>query len=237
MTYFISGIIALFGVFFGYQPYFRIEKLNKNVVLNSLLVVAALFTILMTAFIAGYFPESVAAPFMMVVYSFLAGFFAGYAWRLARLRKAAGSILYVHRSFWIDHAPALAAVMIILYGIYRTSLLLEQPVTGIRLTSGLSLITFGVLGMTIKIVPEFRSKGIFFLDRVIPWKQVIAWHWDSEDVISIEYMYKAGKPDEHVREFLTTIPAEDRAQIETVLESKMDDSRVDREEMLGIRKK
>jgi len=237
MIYFISGLIVLVGVFAGYQPYFRIEKLSKGILLNSILIVAVLFTILMVAYITGYFPDSAAAPFMMFVYSFLAGFFAGYAWRIVRLRKNAGNILYVYRSFWTDHAPAFAAVMVILYGIYRTSLLLEQPITGIRLTSGFSLITFGLLGLTIKIVPEFRSKGIFFLDRVIPWKQVIAWHWDSEDVINIEFIYKPGKPDEHVREFYTAIPPEDRAQIETVLDSKMDDSREYREEILGIKKK
>jgi len=237
MIYFISGIIVLAGVFTGYQPYFRIERLSKAIVLNSLLIVAVLFTILMAAYITGYFPDSAAAPFMMFVYSFLAGFFAGYAWRIARLRKNAGNILYVYRSFWTDHAPAFASVMVILYGIYRTSLFLEQPITGIRLTSGFSLMTFGLLGMTIKIVPEFRSKGIIFLDRVIAWKQIIAWHWDSEDVINIEYIFNPGKPDENVREFYTAIPPEDRAQIETILESKMDDSRENRETILGINKK
>lgn len=236
LIYFIAGIVALVGAYIGHQPFFRIEKLNGRNVLNFVLTVTLFFTILMGAYIAGYFPEWIAAPFMMFIYSFLGGFFAGYAWRLILLRIGSGNILYVHRSFWIDHAPAFATVMIILYGIYRTSLLLEQPVTGIRMASGLSLITFGIFGLILKVVPEFRSRGILFLDRIVFWRQVIAWRWDSEEVICIEYVHKPGDPDEQVCEFLTTIPLEDRRQIETVLESKMDDSKDERDEILGIAK-
>jgi hypothetical protein len=234
LAYLLSGIFLLFGAFSGHQPYMRIEKLNKTNLLNSILAATALFTVLMAAYMTGYFPQAVAASFMMCMYSFVAGFFAGYAIRLIQLRGSAGNILYMHRSFWVDHAPGLAAILIILYGIYRTSILIDQPVTGLRLTSGLSLMAFGFFGLTLKIVPEFRSRGVLFLDRIVPWKQVIAWRWHTEEVICIEFMHRPGLPGEQVREFFTTIPPEDRKQVETVLKSKMDDSRKDRKKMLGL---
>jgi hypothetical protein len=235
LGYLISVIIFLAGGLVGHLPAIRIDKLDKSRVLNTALAAALFFTLLMIAYLTGYFPHTVAAPFMMSVYSFIAGFFTGYGIRLIQLRKQAGYILYMHRSFWVDHAPGLAAVVIIIYGIYRTSLLLEQPVTGIRLTSGLSLMAIGFFGLTLKIVPEFRTSGILFLDNLISWKQVLAWRWHSEDIVRIEYMYDPGLPDEEVRELLTTIPPEERKQIETVLQSKMDDAIEEREKMLGIR--
>ncbi|MEX1063066.1 MAG: hypothetical protein WEC12_05640 [Balneolaceae bacterium] len=233
LIYFFAGFISLIGGFLGHHPLvFRLEKINKSNSLNSGLAVAFVFTLLMTAYYVGYFPHTVAAPFMIFIYSFLAGFFTGYAWRLFQLRVDTGHILYMHRSFWIDHAPTFAAILIILYGLYRTSLLLEQPVTGIRMASGLSLIAFGFFGLTLKIIPEFRSGGVLFLDRVIPWRQIMGWSWQSEEIINIEYLHKPGEAGEQVRELLTTIPLEDRKQIETVLESKMDEHRDERRKML-----
>lgn len=236
-TYLFAGVFLLIGGFVGHQPYIRIEKLNKSVILNTLLLVTVFFTLLMAAYITGYFSHSLAASFMITLYSFLTGFFTGYAIRLIQLRAGAGDILYMHRSFWIDHAPGFAAVLIILYGIYRTSLLIEQPVTGIRLTSGISLMAFGFFGLTFKIIPEFRLRGILFLDKIVTWKQIIAWKWHTENVINIEFIYKPGEDDEEVRELLTTIPPEDRRQIETVLESKMNEALKDREKLLGVNKK
>jgi hypothetical protein len=235
LSYLISVIVCLTGGFIGHHPAVRLDRLNNSIVLNSVLVIALLFTLLMAAYLTGLFPQSIAAPFMMSVYSFITGFFIGYGIRLIQLRSGTGNILYSHRSFWTDHAPGLAAVVIMLYGIYRTSLLIEQPVTGIRLTSGLSLLAIGFFGLTLRIVPEFRSGGILFLDKMIAWKQVLAWNWYSEDIIRIEFLHRPEKPDEEVREILTTIPPDDRLQIETVLQSKMDDFLEERERMLGIR--
>ncbi len=237
LIYIASAIIALAGGFCGYHPWFRLEILNKKRLLNLLLAITAIFTLLMTGYVTGYFPQAVAAPFMTFLYSFIAGFFAGYGYRLIQLRISSGNLLYVHRSFWIDHAPGLAAVLIMIYGIYRTSILTDDPVTAIRITSGLSLVAFGFFGFTLKIVPEFRSRGILFLDKTIPWKQILAWRWHHEDVICIEYLYKPGTQEEQVREFFTSIPGEDRAQIETVLESKMEDARDERNQLLGLTEK
>lgn len=232
LIYLISGIMTLAGGFVGKQKWFRFEKLNRFVLLNAGLLIFALFTFLMLAWGLGYFPQSVAAPLMMGIYSFLAGFFIGVAWRLLHLRNTSGNVLYMHRSFWADHAPQLASILILLFGLYRTSILIEQPVTGIRLTSGCSLIAFGLLGFTLRIVPEFRTQGILFLDRLTPWKHLLSWSWKSEEVISIEYLYTSKKQERMIREFLTTVPAEDRRQVETILSSKMEEYSEEREKSL-----
>src|SRR5690625_567396 len=235
LIYLIAGIMLLAGGYVGYLPWFRVEKLDRDILLNSMLLLIMLFTLLMGAWYIGIFPQWVAAPFMMSVYSLLAGFFLGYGLRLLNLRSSTGHTLYMHRSFWIDHAPNFAVMLVILFGIYRTSVLIDQPVTGIRLTSGLSLIAFGFFGWTLKVVPEFRQRGILFIDRVIPWRQVIGWQWHSEEILAIDYLDKPGEEHERVRELLTSVPAEDRKQIETVLKSKMDDHREAREKLLLMR--
>lgn len=216
-------LTAFAGGYVGFQPWFRFDRLNKNNVLNSTLIILLFFTTLMILYTVGIFPQSVAAPFMMVLYSFLAGFFFGYAGRLYNLRKESGQVLYQYRSFWVDHAPNLLAVAIILFGIYRTAVLTDQPITGIRITSGISLIGFGMFTWTLKAVPEFRSKGVILLDRCIFWDEVISWRWISEEVLGMEFLLEEKKADERIKEFTTTIPETDRKEIETILKSKMDE--------------
>lgn len=213
----------ILGTYLGFKPLFKLERLNKFVVLNSLLITLAVFTLLMILYVFGFFPQTVAAPFMMTIYSTLAGFFAGYAFRLIRMRKDSGQLLYQYRSFWIDHAPNLLAIVLILFGFYRTAILTDQAVTGIRITSGLSLIGFGLLIWTLKVVPEFRSDGIVLFDRFIAWDEMLAWRWVSEKVIGIEYMAESGKKDERIREFLTAIPEEEKKELERILSDKLDE--------------
>lgn len=215
--------IAVTGGYVGLQPWFRFDRLNKNNVLNSALITLFVFTLLMVLYVLGLFPQYVAAPFMMVLYSFLAGFFFGYAGRLYNLRKDSGQMLYQHRSFWVDHAPSLLALAIILFGIYRTSVLTDQIITGIRVTSGISLISFGMFTWTLKAVPEFRSKGVILLDRYILWEEVISWRWIGEDILGIEYLVEEEKTEERIKEFSTTIPEIERKEIEMILKSKMDE--------------
>lgn len=224
--------IALFGAYTGNQNWFRFDLLTKTNVLNTSLVVLVTFTILMIMYVMGFFPQTVAAPFMMAFYSFLAGFFAGYANRLLAYRRKAGSILYQYRSFWIDHAPNLLAIVLIVYGLYRTSILIELPTTGIRMTSGLSLMSFGFFTWTLKVVPEFRSKGILFLDRFIHWKEIIAYRWQSEMLIGIEFMACEKNNNKRIKEFFTSIPEDEKKEIEMVLKSKMDEYAEDRKKML-----
>lgn len=225
-------LTAIAGGYVGYQPWFRFDRLNKNNVLNGTLVILFFFTLLMILYSIGFFPQSVAAPFMMILYSFLAGFFFGYAGRLYNLRKESGQVLYQYRSFWIDHAPNLLAIAIILFGIYRTAVLTDQAITGIRVTSGISLIGFGIFTWTLKAVPEFRSKGVILLDRNIVWEEVISWHWISEEVLSIEYIGEEKSDEERIKEFSTIIPETERKEIETILKSKMDEFSDERKKRL-----
>jgi hypothetical protein len=132
-------------------------------------------------------------------------------------------MLYQHHSFWVDHAPNLLAIAIILFGLYRTAVLTDSAITGIRVTSGISLISFGIFTWTLKAVPEFRSKGVILLDRYILWEEVIAWRWISEDVLGIEYLVEEDKYDERIKEFSTAIPQLERKEIEMILKSKMDE--------------
>ncbi|MGF1671606.1 MAG: hypothetical protein ACFCU6_14265 [Balneolaceae bacterium] len=232
LIYIIYFFFIFIGGFAGFSSRVRIENLNKRNLLNSTLIVLFIFTVLMIAYVAGYFPQSVAAPFMAVIYSFIAGFFIGYAFRLLNLRASSGNLLYVHRSFWIDHAPNLLAIILMLFGLYRTALLTSEPVTDIRVTSGVSLFCFGLFGWTIKLVPEFRSNGILLFDKKIPWNHVIAWRWHSNDVIRIEFISDIGKKTEGVREFMTAIPEDERLEIETILKSKMEEHEEERRKIL-----
>lgn len=225
-------VTALLAGFAGYQPWFSLDRLSRENVLNGALIVLVIFTILMVAYVLGFFPQSVAAPFMMGIYSLIGGFFLGYATRMIQLRSEADNILYQQRSFWIDHAPNLLAVLLVLYGIYRTGLLTEEPMTGIRITSGISLISFGFFSWTLKAVPEFRSTGVVLLDRLIRWEHVISWGWHSESVLAIEYIIEEKKEGERIRQFVTSIPPEDRKEVEMILKSKMDEFHEERKKKL-----
>jgi uncharacterized membrane protein YiaA len=214
--------VFLGGMFTGNLSNFSIDKLTKQLVLNTGLLVLTLFAILLLLYNIGYFPQWIAAPFMMAVYSFTGGFLAGFSFKQYQTKKKAGDILYQHRSFWVDHAPSLLAIALILFGIYRTAILTELDITGIRVTSGLSLICFGVFTWTLKAVPEFRKYGIILFDRLIKWEDVISWHWYSEEIIAIEYI-TGNDENEVIREFLTSVPMEDKKEIERILASKADD--------------
>jgi hypothetical protein len=223
---------AIFGAYAGFRNWFRFDQLTKTNVLNATLFILIVFTALMIMYILGFFPQVVAAPFMMTVYSVVTGFFAGFANRLLSYRRKAGTILYQYRSFWIDHAPNLLAIVLILYGLYRTSILTDLPVTGIRVTSGISLMSFGFFTWTLKVVPEFRSKGVLFLDRFIHWKEIIAWSWQSETSIGIEFLDMDKNKGERIKEFYTSIPEEEKKEIELVLKSKMEEYADERKKIL-----
>lgn len=234
MWIYIIFLAVLFGAgfFAGERPYFQLRKLTTSIVLNLALGVLVLFTLLMIAFVTGILPQSVAAPLMAGLYILVAGFFAGYAYRLYDIRTSGGTILYQYRSFWIDHAPNLLAAALIIYGVYRTSVLSSLPITGIRFSSGLSLICFGILTWTLKVVPEFRSNGILFLDHYIAWEKVISWKWHSEEIVLVEYLIPEDPDIERIKQFVTSIPPEEKKEIETVLKSKMDEYADQRSEVL-----
>lgn len=217
-------LLMFFGsAWIGSNKFFFIDRLTPPLVLNSLLGLLAFFTLLIIANSFGLFPQRIAAPFMMGVYTFIGGFFFGYAFRLYKERTRAGNILYQNRSFWIDHAPNLLAAAIIVFGLYRTSVLIDMPVTGIRITSGLSLIGFGLFTWTLKPVPEFRTDGVLILDRRISWPDVVSWHWQSEEVLAIEFMARSVNHEKRIKQFTTAVSAAERKEVEMVLKSKMDE--------------
>ncbi|MGM0459659.1 MAG: hypothetical protein ACQERO_09950 [Bacteroidota bacterium] len=236
MWIYIIFLSALFvaGLILGERPLFELRKLTPSLVLNIALGTLVLFTALMVAFIVGILPQSVAAPLMAGLYITLAGFFAGYAYRLYQTRSDGGAILYQNRSFWIDHAPNLLAAGLIVYGIYRTAVLSDLPITGIRFSSGMSLICFGLLAWTLKVVPEFRSNGILFLDQFIPWKRVLSWRWHTDDVVLVEYIPAGTDGENRIKQFVTSVPPDERKEIETILASKLEEYAEERsEELMG----
>ena len=236
MWIYIIFLLVLFlgGLYLGERPFFQLRKLTPSIVLNVSLAVLILFTALMIAYVVGVFPQYVAAPVMAGLYITLAGFFAGYAYRLYRKKSEGGTILYQNRSFLVDHAPNLLSVALIIFGIYRTSLLTDLPITGIRFSSGMSLICFGILGWTIKAVPEFRSAGILFLDQFIPWKRVLSWRWHTDDVVLIEYVETEKQANDRIKQFVTSVPPDEKKEIELVLTSKLEEYADERsEEIMG----
>jgi len=232
LLYIVYIFACLTGGFIGYKPFFRLDKLTKRNVLNTILLVLFVFTGLLVAYNTGFFPQFIAAPFMVFIYLLLAGFFSGYAIRLMRIKSRSGALLYSYRSFWTDHAPAFLSIVIILFGLYRTGFFTDEPVTAIRLSSGLSLICFGFLGWFFKVVPDFRSEGIILLDQLIKWKHIISWRWHSEDVLKIEYLADTNEIVRNVKEFLTSIPEDERVDIETILRSKMEEFEEERNRLL-----
>ena len=90
----------------------------------------------------------------------------------------------------------------------------------------MSLICFGLFIWTLKAVPEFRVRGIFFLDTLIPWEYVVSWNWYSETILHIDYMLKQkakGEEELRITELSTYIPEEDKKNVERILQERTDD--------------
>ncbi|HLR32858.1 MAG TPA: hypothetical protein VK074_10225 [Fodinibius sp.] len=201
----------------GYQRLLQLKHLNRQRVLYGFLAAMLILTVLTAAHRFGFFPQYIAARVTMGLYSVIAGFFFGFASKQYHSRKKAGQMAYAHRSFWTETAPALICILLISFGIYRTQLFSFGPFTGIGITSGLSLIAFGIVGLTIRVVPEFRRKGILVLDRLVPWKKVAAYRWKSEEALQIDYLNTDGQ----LTDFVTAIPADDHLVIERLLSKKL----------------
>lgn len=213
----------------GYRQLFRLELLNQRLVINAFIGVMVLLTVMTIAHWLGIFTQELAARLTMGIYTFAAGFFSGYGAKLISTRRKARSIDYTCRSFWTDLAPNLIAVVLVAFGIYRTGLLTLGPFTGIGITSGLSLIAFGFWGWTIPVVPQFRNRGILFLDQFIDWEKLISYTWIEEETIEVDYL----NHNQKLTSFRTYIPSEDRLIIERLLGKKMKDHQEDRSKELS----
>lgn len=209
----ILAVLLFVSCWLGYRQFLRLEHLNRQNFTNALVVSMVVLTLLTLAHWIGIFPRQVAANVTMGLYTIAAGFFFGNGTKLIGRKKKAGMVEYMHRSFWIDIAPNLISSLLVAYGIYRTGILTLGPFTGIGITSGLSLIGFGFFGWTVRIVPEFRTKGILILDQFIEWKNVLSYQWFSEGIITIDYL----TGDKKICEFSTSIPPEDQLPVERLL--------------------
>jgi len=230
MAILITILVCLFlvAVYLGYRRTLRIDHLNRSRVINTLLVAAVLLTVMGAGHWLGFFPQALAAKITMGAYSIATGFFLGYGTKLIRLRQTSGPLEYMYRSFWTDIAPNLISIALFVFGVFRTGLFRWTYFTGIGITSGLSLIGFAYMGWTVRIIPEFRKKGILLLDQFIEWKKVIAYRWISEETLQIDYYTDAGK----ISEFKTYIPPEDEIIIERLLGNKLKEHEEERRKML-----
>lgn len=209
-------IVATLSIYLGFKRLLYIDRVTPRRLSLTLLGIVFLFLILQWMHRIGYFPEAIAGAVMANVYASLFGFFLGAAIQQFQQKRDFGEIIYVNRSFWTDIFPNLVALGIILFGIQRTAVLSDLPLTPIRVTSGLSIIAVGAYSFTIRLVPEIREKGLVLLDRKISWENFFTYSWYSEGVIEIEY-----KLDDSIRSFKTMIPDEDELFVEKILSEKI----------------
>ncbi|MFD2532392.1 hypothetical protein [Gracilimonas halophila] len=209
-------IVATLSIYLGFKRLLYIDRVTPRRLSLTLLGIVFLFLILQWMHRIGYFPEAIAGAVMANVYASLFGFFLGAAIQQFQQKRDFGEIIYVNRSFWTDIFPNLVALGIILFGIQRTAVLSDLPLTPIRVTSGLSIIAVGAYSFTIRLVPEIREKGLVLLDRKISWENFFTYSWFSEGIIEIEY-----KLNDSIRSFKTMIPDEDELFVEKILSEKI----------------
>jgi hypothetical protein len=209
-------VVASLSGWLGYKRLLYLDQITPRNFSFTLLGVLVVFLILQFMHRIGYFPEAVAGAVMANVYASSFGFFLGAAVQQFMQKSDYGEIEYVNRSFWTDIFPNIVTIGLILFGLQRTSLFSDLPITPIRITSGLSIIAIGAYSFTIRLVPELRKKGLILLDRKISWDDFLTYSWFSEGVIEIEY-----KLDDEIRSFKTMIPDEDELFVEKMLTKKI----------------
>jgi len=231
--YILIALLALafiISFFIGYKRLIRLQHLNQKRVINGFIAAMVLLTLMTIAQGLQLISEHLVAQFTMLLYIAVSGFFIGFGIKMMLLRQEVQSVEYIYRSFWTEAAPNIISILVMAYGIYQTGLFSGGPFTGIGITSGLSLLGFGFMGLTVRIVPEFRSKGILILDQCVPWQSVVAYSWESENVIQIDYYTE----DEKLTDFTTFIPPEDQLTIEKLLGKKLKEHEQERKKMMDI---
>lgn len=231
LTIGLLGLVFLFSFWAGYKRVLRLQHLSRQRVLSGFIGATILLTLLITGQNLGFISQELGGTITMLLYCIASGFFFGFASKMVALKQEIKSTEYVYRSFWTDIAPNLISILLIAFGIYRTGFLALGPFTGIGITSGLSFIGFGFLGLTLRIVPEFHDKGILILDQFVPWKRVLAYQWVSENALKIEYYTKR----KELTDFTTFIPPEDELAIERLLGKKLNQYKDERKKMMGKR--
>lgn len=226
--YSFLGLVLLGSFWMGYKRLVKFQHLSRRRVINGFIAAIILLTLMTIGQGLGIVSEEIAAQFTMVLYICVAGFFCGFATKMIMLRQEAESTEYIYRSFWTEVAPNLLALLLVVFGLYRTGLFTFGPYTGIGITSGISLLGFGLLGFTLRVVPEFRRKGVLILDQFVPWEQVVSFQWESDNVLQIDYY----RSDDKLTDFTTFIPDEDKLHVEQLLAEKLKRYEQERKEMM-----
>lgn len=213
----ISAIISsLASLWLGYKRLVYLYQITGRRFLGTSLLALSIYSFLLFLFKIEILSEAVAGAIITNVYASIFGFFTGSAFNQFKIRKQTGNIIYSHRSFISEHLPVIIALSLVLFGVYRTALFSELAVTPIRVSSGLSLLSVGLWGITLRLVPEFRAKGIILLDVIITWDKVLSYRWFGEEIIEIEY-----EQDDSIRQFKTLVPTDERTDVEKLLSQKM----------------
>lgn len=229
ILYILLGLAFLFSLWAGFQRMVRLQHLNQRRVINGFIGAMIILTLMTLGQWLGWLPQEISAEFTMILYALTAGFFSGFAAKMVTIKQQARETEYVYRSFWTEAAPNILSILIVAFGIYRTGLFTFGPYTGIGISSGISLVGFGFWGFTVKIVPEFRQKGILILDQLVPWSRVVAYRWESENVLQIDYY----TGDNKLTDFTTYIPPEDELVIERLLGRKLKEHEDERKKMMS----
>ena len=228
-------LVAILGLAFalcfwvGFQRMIRLQNLTQQRIINGFIGAMVILSLMAVGQWLQLISQDISVKFTMLMYSAVSGFFFGFGVKMLALRKQLRDSEYIYRSFWTEAAPTIIALLIITFGMYRTGLLTFGPYTGVGVTSGLSLLGFGFLGLTVKIVPEFRRKGILILDQHVDWKKVVAYSWEREEVLRIDYYTESGE----LTDFSTYIPPDDQLIVERLLGKKLEEHKDERKKMMS----
>ncbi len=209
-------LVFLISTWLGKKRLLKLEQITVRKLLLTSILTLFLFLILRFLDDLDYFSQELGAVFMSNVYASVTGFFTGAAYDQYSMKKNLGYIEYVSGAFISNLLPGIIAVTIIIVGIARTSFFSDLPVTPIRLSSGLSLISVGMYVVTLRITPEFREKGFVILDQEIPWKNLITYQWFEDQVIELEFEFEG-----QIRFHRSVVPVEDEKEMELLLARKM----------------
>ncbi len=216
--YIILTLLAVAGLLVGYRRWISFKKLNKERAL--LIFIGIAFIMVLTGILSLFhiISRTTAELTTTALYLLFAGYFLGSTLKLLQFARTAGAVEYRQSSPFIRHLLNLLALTIMFYGVYRTHLLSSQPPNLMSWSSGISLVSFGLYGWRLRLIPEFRNKGLLILDQLIPWQQMIGYQWYTEETLQIDYR----RSDDHISDIKTGIPPRDQLSIERLLRTKMD---------------
>ncbi len=214
--YISNIIIAGLSLWMGYKRLFFLYQVSLRKLLWAALITLSLYSLLLFLFKIDLLSESFAGAIIANVYASVFGFFTGSSINQYNTRVDSGSVLYCNRTFISEYIPVIIAIVLILLGVQRSAVFSDLAITPIRITSGLSILSIGIWGITLRLVPEFRANGIVLLDSAIEWDDVLSYEWYTEEIIEVEYTQ-----DDSIRSFKTLIPPEDQLKVERLLSKKM----------------